>query len=169
RGPARSGVRRSAQRRGPGARRVLGTQRAPARCGRCRAADRGGGHRWRGDGRRSRGLPAPAARPDPRRGARRDSRRLRLRAARRRAGASERLTSLPAGNALRALCRVAWAGGDRDDLFAWLRLAGSTWDASRAHDSEARLRVRSITEAGAAERELLAAEPPRVVPELTAL
>ncbi len=67
------------------------------------------------------------------------------------------------------LCRVAWADGDRDDLFAWLRLAGSTWDASRAHDSEARLRVRSITEAGAAERELLAAEPPRVVPELTAL
>ena len=77
---------------------------------------------------------------------------------------SERLTSLPAGNALRSLCRVAWADGDRDDLFAWLRLAGSTWDASRAHDSEARLRVRSITEAGAAERELLAAEPPRVVP-----
>ena len=54
---------------------------------------------------------------------------------------SERLTSLPAGNALRSLCRVAWADGDRDDLFAWLRLAGSTWDASRAHDSEARLRV----------------------------
>jgi hypothetical protein len=82
---------------------------------------------------------------------------------------SERLTSLPAGHALRSLCRVAWADGDRDDLFAWLRLAGSSWDASRAHDSEARLRVRSITEAGAAERELLAAEPPRVVPELTAL
>src|SRR4051794_11644548 len=82
---------------------------------------------------------------------------------------SERLTSLPAGHALRSLCRVAWADGDRDDLFAWLRLAGSSWAPSRAHDSEARLRVRSITEAGAAERELLAAEPPRVVPELTAL
>ena len=62
---------------------------------------------------------------------------------------SERLTSLPAGHALRALCRVAWSDGDRDDLFAWLRLAGSSWDASRAHDSEARLRARSIGEVGA--------------------
>ena len=83
--------------------------------------------------------------------------------------ASERLTSLPAGQALRALCRVAWSDGDRDDLFAWLRLAGSSWDASRAHDSEARLRARSIGEAGRAERELLASDPPRPVPELTAL
>jgi hypothetical protein len=82
---------------------------------------------------------------------------------------SERLTSLPAGHALRALCRVAWSDGDRDDLFAWLRLAGSSWEASRAHDSEARLRARSIGEAGRAERELLAAEPPRPVPELTVL
>jgi PD-(D/E)XK nuclease superfamily len=82
---------------------------------------------------------------------------------------SERLTSLPAGHALRALCRVAWSDGDRDDLFAWLRLAGSSWDASRAHDSEARLRARSIGEAGHAERELLAFEPPRPVPELTTL
>ncbi len=83
--------------------------------------------------------------------------------------AGERLTNLPAGHALRGLCRVAWAEGDRDDLFAWLRLAGSTWDASRAHDSEARLRARSIADAARAERELLAAEPPRPVPELVAL
>ncbi len=82
---------------------------------------------------------------------------------------SERLTSLPAGHALRSLCRVAWSDGDRDDLFAWLRLAGSSWDASRAHDSEARLRARSIDEAERAERELLAAEPPRPIPELVAL
>jgi hypothetical protein len=82
---------------------------------------------------------------------------------------SERLTSLPAGHALRCLCRVAWSDGDRDDLFAWLRLAGSTWDPSRAHDSEARLRARSIGAADRAERELLALEPPRAVPELTAL
>ncbi|HET6174733.1 MAG TPA: PD-(D/E)XK nuclease family protein [Gaiellales bacterium] len=82
---------------------------------------------------------------------------------------SERLTSLPAGHALRGLCRVAWSDGDRDDLFAWLRLAGSSWDASRAHDSEARLRLRSISESASAERELLAADPPRTVPELTAL
>ena len=64
---------------------------------------------------------------------------------------------------------MAWSDGDRDDLFAWLRLAGSSWEASRAHDSEARLRVRSIVESGRAERELLAVEPPRPVPELTAL
>ena len=83
--------------------------------------------------------------------------------------ATERLTSLPAGHALRALCRAAWADGDRDDLFAWLRFAGSSWEASRAHDSEARLRVRCITEVGRAERELLTAEPPRTVPELAAL
>ena len=83
--------------------------------------------------------------------------------------AGERLTNLPAGHALRSLCRVAFADGDRDDLFAWLRLAGSSWDASRAHDSEARLRARSIGDAARAERELLAAEPPRPVPELAAL
>jgi hypothetical protein len=82
---------------------------------------------------------------------------------------SERLTSLPAGHALRGLCRVAWSDGDRDDLFSWLRLAGSTWDPSRAHDSEARLRARSIREAVRAERELLAFDPPRPVPELEAL
>jgi ATP-dependent helicase/nuclease subunit B len=83
--------------------------------------------------------------------------------------ATERLTNLPAGHALRGLCRVAWAEGDRDDLFAWLRLGGSSWEASRAHDSEARLRARSIADAGRAERELLSAEPPRPVPELVAL
>jgi hypothetical protein len=81
----------------------------------------------------------------------------------------ERLTSLPAGTALRALCRVAWADGDRDDLFAWLRLAGSSWEPSRAHDSEARLRARNIVESARALRELAAAEPPRPVAELTAL
>ena len=83
-------LRRTAERRRSRTRGVLGAQRAPAGCGRCRAADRGGGHRWRGDGRRGRGLPAPAARADPRRGARRDARRLRLRAARRRARARRR-------------------------------------------------------------------------------
>ena len=82
---------------------------------------------------------------------------------------SERLTSLPAGHALRSLCRAAWADGDRNDLFAWLRLVGSSWDASRAHDSEARLRARGVADLGRAERELLTAEPPRLVPELAAL
>ena len=82
---------------------------------------------------------------------------------------SERLTSTPAGHALRCLCRVAWADGDRDDLFAWLRLSASSWDASRAHDSEARLRARSVGDSQRALRELLAAEPPRTVPELDAL
>ena len=82
---------------------------------------------------------------------------------------SERLTSTPAGHALRCLCRVAWADGDRDDLFAWLRLSASSWDASRAHDSEARLRARSVGDSQRALRELLAAEPPRTVPELEAL
>src|SRR4029077_15471505 len=82
---------------------------------------------------------------------------------------SERLTNLPAGHALRSLCRAGWADGDRDDLFSWLRLAASSWDASRAHDSEARLRARGITELGRAERELLTAEPPRPVPELAVL
>ena len=81
----------------------------------------------------------------------------------------DRLTSLPAGHALRALCRVAFADGDRDELFAWLRLAGSSWDASRAHDSEARLRARNIGESARALRELQAADPPRPVPELVAL
>ena len=83
--------------------------------------------------------------------------------------ASERLTNLPAGNALRALCRVAWADGDRDDLFAWLRLGGSSWAPSRAHESEAKLRGRNIGDAQRAERDLLGGDPPRPVPELTAL
>ena len=61
---------------------------------------------------------------------------------------SERLTNLPAGHALRGLCRVAWADGDRDDLFAWLRLAGSSWDAV------ARARLR-----GAAARRAASAMP----------
>ena len=40
-----------------------------------------------------------------------------------------------------ASAACAWADGDRDDLFAWLRLAGSSWDRRRApHESEARLR-----------------------------
>ena len=65
----------------------------------------------------------------------------------------ERLTNLPAGHALRGLCRVAWSDGDRDDLFAWLRLAGSSWAPSRAHDSEATLRGRNIADAQRAERD----------------
>ena len=87
----------------------------------------------------ARGLPAPAPRAVGRRGARRDARRLRLRAARGRAGACGRRASrwtrasasraCPPGMPCAALCRVAWADGDRDDLFAWLRLAGSSWDA----------------------------------------
>ena len=82
---------------------------------------------------------------------------------------SERLTGLPAGHALRSLCRVAWADGDRDDLFAWLRLAGSSWVPSRAHESEAKLRGRNIADAARSERDLLASEPPRPVAELSAL
>ncbi len=82
---------------------------------------------------------------------------------------SERLTGLPAGHALRSLCRVAWADGDRDDLFAWLRLAGSSWVPSRAHESEAKLRGRNIADAERSERDLLASDPPRPVAELTAL
>jgi hypothetical protein len=82
---------------------------------------------------------------------------------------SERLTSLPAGHALRSLCRVAWADGDRDDLFAWLRLAGSSWVPSRAHESEAKLRGRNIADVARAERDLAASDPPRPVAELTAL
>ena len=40
----------------------------------------------------------------------------------------ERAPHEPARGARAArLCRVAWADGDRDDLFAWLRLAGSSW------------------------------------------
>jgi hypothetical protein len=82
---------------------------------------------------------------------------------------SERLTTLPAGHALRGLCRVAWSDGDRDDLFGWLRLAGSSWAPARAHESEAKLRGRNIADAQRAERDLLATDPPRPVNELSAL
>jgi PD-(D/E)XK nuclease superfamily len=81
----------------------------------------------------------------------------------------ERLTNLPAGHALRRLCRVAWADGNRDDLFAWLRQAGSSWAFARAHESEARLRGRNISDSERSERELAAYDPPRPVPELAAL
>ena len=54
----------------------------------------------------------------------------------------EPFAAVPFGGSLLALCRYAWQGGDREDLFRWLRSPASGVARPFVDDCEARLRMR---------------------------